>query len=135
MRQRRRSTPTANRLASAPLEPPRSPRRGGVPPACRDSIDAPVRRPKSRSKAIVVRVSPTGFSAWSGVTTQATKDTTAKATANTTGRRRQTTGGDHFANFVAAMKRRGFTNYDQEWWHFTYAVPDSTLRRFDIPIR
>lgn len=39
------------------------------------------------------------------------------------------------ANFVAVMKKRGFTNYEQEWWHFTYAVPDSTLRRFDIPIR
>lgn len=39
------------------------------------------------------------------------------------------------ASLVAAMQRRGFSNYDQEWWHFTYAVPDSTWRRFDIPIR
>lgn len=68
----------------------------GVPPASRDSVDVPVRRPRSGSKAIVVRVSPTAFSAWSGVTTQATKDTTAMATANTTGRRRRTRGGDQF---------------------------------------
>jgi len=28
-----------------------------------------------------------------------------------------------------AMERRGFTNYDQEWWHYTYDVPDPV--RFD----
>lgn len=36
--------------------------------------------------------------------------------------------------FVAAMAREGFTNYDQEWWHFTYDVPAESLRRFDIVI-
>src|SRR5215208_6795355 len=34
---------------------------------------------------------------------------------------------------VAAMAAEGFTNYDQEWWHFSYAVPDPV--RFDLPIR
>ncbi|HJP58781.1 MAG TPA: M15 family metallopeptidase [Gemmatimonadaceae bacterium] len=29
----------------------------------------------------------------------------------------------------AAMERRGFTNYDQEWWHFTFDVPNPL--RFD----
>lgn len=29
----------------------------------------------------------------------------------------------------AAMERRGFTNYDQEWWHFSYDVPNPL--RFD----
>ncbi|MFL5483001.1 MAG: M15 family metallopeptidase [Gemmatimonadaceae bacterium] len=33
----------------------------------------------------------------------------------------------------AAMERRGFTNYDQEWWHFTYDV--SNPLRFDKVIR
>ena len=33
----------------------------------------------------------------------------------------------------AAMERRGFTNYDQEWWHFTYVV--SNPIRFDRVIR
>ncbi len=33
----------------------------------------------------------------------------------------------------AAMERRGFTNYDQEWWHFTYDVPNPL--RFDKIIR
>lgn len=37
--------------------------------------------------------------------------------------------------FVAAMEREGFTNYAQEWWHFTYNVPPSSLRRFDVVIR
>ncbi len=39
------------------------------------------------------------------------------------------------AKFVAAMEREGFRNYDQEWWHFMYDVPESSLRRFDIVIR
>lgn len=39
------------------------------------------------------------------------------------------------ARFVDAMKREGFTNYDQEWWHFTYDVPPATLRRFDVVIK
>ncbi|HEY0528769.1 MAG TPA: M15 family metallopeptidase [Gemmatimonadaceae bacterium] len=29
----------------------------------------------------------------------------------------------------AAMERRGFVNYDQEWWHFSYEVPNPL--RFD----
>ena len=29
----------------------------------------------------------------------------------------------------AAMERRGFTNYDQEWWHFSFDVPNPL--RFD----
>jgi D-alanyl-D-alanine dipeptidase len=33
----------------------------------------------------------------------------------------------------AAMEREGFTNYDQEWWHFSFSVPDPL--RFDVPIR
>ena len=33
----------------------------------------------------------------------------------------------------AAMEARGFTNYDQEWWHYTYDVPNPM--RFDKPIR
>ena len=32
-----------------------------------------------------------------------------------------------------AMERRGFTNYDQEWWHFSYDVPNPL--RFDRVIR
>lgn len=33
----------------------------------------------------------------------------------------------------AAMERRGFVNYDQEWWHFSYDVPNPL--RFDRVIR
>jgi D-alanyl-D-alanine dipeptidase len=33
----------------------------------------------------------------------------------------------------AAMEREGFTNYDQEWWHFSYQLPNPT--RFDVVIR
>jgi len=33
----------------------------------------------------------------------------------------------------AAMEREGFTNYDQEWWHFSYSVPNPL--RFDKPVR
>ena len=33
----------------------------------------------------------------------------------------------------AAMEREGFVNYDQEWWHFSFAV--RTPLRFDRPIR
>ena len=32
-----------------------------------------------------------------------------------------------------AMERRGFTNYDQEWWHYTYDVPNPV--RMDKVIR
>jgi D-alanyl-D-alanine dipeptidase len=33
----------------------------------------------------------------------------------------------------AAMEKEGFTNYDQEWWHFTFDVPNPL--RFDRLIR
>ena len=33
----------------------------------------------------------------------------------------------------SAMEREGFVNYDQEWWHFSFNVPDPL--RFDRPIR
>jgi zinc D-Ala-D-Ala dipeptidase len=33
----------------------------------------------------------------------------------------------------SAMEREGFLNYDQEWWHFSYSVPDPV--RFDRVIR
>jgi D-alanyl-D-alanine dipeptidase len=33
----------------------------------------------------------------------------------------------------AAMEREGFTNYDQEWWHFSFTV--SNPLRFDKLIR
>ena len=33
----------------------------------------------------------------------------------------------------SAMEREGFTNYDQEWWHFTFALPDQL--RFDRVVR
>lgn len=32
-----------------------------------------------------------------------------------------------------AMEREGFTNYDQEWWHFTFVLPDQL--RFDRVVR
>jgi zinc D-Ala-D-Ala dipeptidase len=34
--------------------------------------------------------------------------------------------------FVAAMRRRGFSNYHREWWHFTYGAP---YAYYDVPIR
>jgi zinc D-Ala-D-Ala dipeptidase len=36
------------------------------------------------------------------------------------------------ARLNAAMSAEGFTNYDQEWWHFTFQVPHEL--RFDLPI-
>jgi D-alanyl-D-alanine dipeptidase len=33
----------------------------------------------------------------------------------------------------SAMEAEGFVNYDQEWWHYTFSVPDPL--RFDRPIR
>jgi D-alanyl-D-alanine dipeptidase len=33
----------------------------------------------------------------------------------------------------SAMEREGFVNYDQEWWHFSFAVANPL--RFDRPIR
>lgn len=35
--------------------------------------------------------------------------------------------------FVRVMQSEGFTNYDQEWWHFFIVVPDPMP--FDLPIR
>ncbi|MDQ6690994.1 MAG: D-alanyl-D-alanine carboxypeptidase family protein [Gemmatimonadota bacterium] len=32
-----------------------------------------------------------------------------------------------------AMEREGFLNYDQEWWHYSFSVPNPL--RFDRPIR
>jgi D-alanyl-D-alanine dipeptidase len=32
-----------------------------------------------------------------------------------------------------AMESEGFANYDQEWWHFSFNVPNPL--RFDLPIR
>jgi zinc D-Ala-D-Ala dipeptidase len=34
--------------------------------------------------------------------------------------------------FVSAMRRRGFSNYQREWWHFTYGAP---YAYYDVPIR
>ena len=34
---------------------------------------------------------------------------------------------------VLLMQAEGFTNYDKEWWHFTYDVPNP--QRFDLVIR
>ena len=34
---------------------------------------------------------------------------------------------------VKMMEAEGFTNYDQEWWHFTYDLPGALP--FDLPIR
>jgi D-alanyl-D-alanine dipeptidase len=37
------------------------------------------------------------------------------------------------ALLVRLMAAEGFTNYDKEWWHFSYTVPDPL--RFDLVIR
>jgi D-alanyl-D-alanine dipeptidase len=34
---------------------------------------------------------------------------------------------------VRAMESEGFQNYEKEWWHFSYTVPDP--QAFDVPIR
>lgn len=34
---------------------------------------------------------------------------------------------------VKAMEAEGFQNYDNEWWHFSYALPGA--RPFDLPIQ
>jgi D-alanyl-D-alanine dipeptidase len=34
---------------------------------------------------------------------------------------------------VRAMESEGFRNYEKEWWHFSFPVPDA--RPFDLPIR
>ena len=36
-------------------------------------------------------------------------------------------------NLKTAMEHEGFVNYDQEWWHFSFNVPNPL--RFDRPIR
>ncbi|HEY8795402.1 MAG TPA: M15 family metallopeptidase [Gemmatimonadaceae bacterium] len=36
------------------------------------------------------------------------------------------------ARLNTAMSAEGFTNYDQEWWHFTLQLPDELC--FDLPI-
>ena len=33
----------------------------------------------------------------------------------------------------AEMEKEGFTNYDQEWWHFSFTVPNPL--RFDRPVQ
>lgn len=37
------------------------------------------------------------------------------------------------ARLVQYLAAEGFTNYDKEWWHFSYRVPDPL--RFDLVIR
>jgi D-alanyl-D-alanine dipeptidase len=49
-------------------------------------------------------------------------------TANATG-----TAAANRRRLQAAMESEGFTNYDQEWWHFSYEVPRPV--RFDVVIR
>lgn len=47
-------------------------------------------------------------------------------------------GGEAAANrarFVAAMKRRGFSNYSREWWHYTLEDEPFPETYFDFPIR
>ncbi len=57
-------------------------------------------------------------------------DTFSKAahTANATG-----TAAQNRQRLVAAMEAQGFSNYDQEWWHFSIVVPDPVP--FNIPVR
>ncbi len=49
-------------------------------------------------------------------------------TANATG-----VAADDRQRLKRAMENEGFANYDQEWWHFTFSLPDP--RRFDRVIR
>lgn len=37
------------------------------------------------------------------------------------------------ATLKRLMESEGFVNYDQEWWHFAFSVPDPV--RFDMPVR
>jgi len=57
-------------------------------------------------------------------------DTFSKAahTANATG-----TAAQNRQRLVAAMEAQGFSNYDQEWWHFSIVVPDPVP--FNVPVR
>jgi zinc D-Ala-D-Ala dipeptidase len=36
---------------------------------------------------------------------------------------------------VAAMRLRGFRNYDKEWWHYTLAPEPFPDTYFDFPVR
>lgn len=56
-----------------------------------------------------------------------TFDSTAH-TVNATGRVRE-----NRQRLVRALEAQGFTNYANEWWHFSFDVPDPL--RFDMPIR
>lgn len=49
-------------------------------------------------------------------------------TANATGEAR-----DNRQRLVRALEAEGFSNYANEWWHFSF--PSSTPLRFDLPIR
>ena len=49
-------------------------------------------------------------------------------TANATG-----TAAQNRKRLVAAMEAQGFSNYDQEWWHFSIVVPDPVP--FNVPVR
>lgn len=57
-------------------------------------------------------------------------DTFSKAahTANATGQAAK-----NRQHLVSAMQAQGFTNYDQEWWHFSYEVPGPVP--FDVPVK
>lgn len=57
-------------------------------------------------------------------------DTFSKAahTANATGLAAQ-----NRQRLVAAMEAQGFSNYDQEWWHFSIVVPNPVP--FNVPVR
>ena len=35
---------------------------------------------------------------------------------------------------VRAMEAEGFVNYDQEWWHFSWPLPEGAPA-FDVPIQ
>jgi D-alanyl-D-alanine dipeptidase len=41
--------------------------------------------------------------------------------------------GSNRQKLKSAMEAEGFVNYDQEWWHYTFSVPNPL--RFDRPIR
>ena len=41
--------------------------------------------------------------------------------------------GSNRQKLKSAMEAEGFANYDQEWWHYTFSVPNPL--RFDRPIR
>ena len=41
--------------------------------------------------------------------------------------------GSNRQKLKSAMEAEGFVNYDQEWWHYTFSVPNPL--RFDRPVR